>query len=134
MKWSLLVLGVVVVLAGVVALVGAALPVRHHATRKARFRVSPQVLYVVIAGPPDWRPGVKRFAVLPEKDGRRQWWEEDSHGQKIAYEVLEDTAPTRLVVRPTLQPRRLPALQRREHHERHEQETTIASGIPQWAD
>ncbi|MGD0437439.1 MAG: hypothetical protein ABSB86_13330 [Bryobacteraceae bacterium] len=99
MKWSLLVLGVVVVLAGLVALVGAALPVRHHATRKARFRVLPQVLYAVIAGPPDWRLGVKRFAVLPEKDGRRQWWEEDSHGQKIAYEVLEDTAPTRLVVR-----------------------------------
>jgi len=99
MKWSLMALGVVVVLAGLAALVGASLPVRHHATRKARFPVSPQVLFAVIAGSPDWRPGVKRFAALPERDGRRQWWEEDSHGQKITYEVLEDYAPTRLVVR-----------------------------------
>jgi hypothetical protein len=99
MKWLLLALGVVVLLAGLVALLGAALPLRHHATRKARFDVSPEVLYSVIAGPPDWRSGVKRFAVLPDNAGRRQWSEEDNHGQKITYEVVEDVAAKRLVVR-----------------------------------
>ena len=59
MKWLLLAVGVVVLLVGLVALVGAALPVRHHATRKARFRVTPEALHAVIAGPPDWRSGVK---------------------------------------------------------------------------
>jgi len=82
-----------------VAAVGAALPLRHHATRKARFRVSPEALYAVIAGPPDWRTGVKRFGVLPDKSGRRQWWEEDSHAQKITYELVEDVAAKRLAVR-----------------------------------
>jgi hypothetical protein len=99
MKWLLLALGVVVVLAGLAALAGAALPVRHHATRKARFGVSPEALYAVIAGPPNWRSGVKRFAVLPDKDGRRQWWEEDNRGQKITYEVEEQVAAKRFVVR-----------------------------------
>jgi hypothetical protein len=99
MKWLLLALGVVVLLAGLVALVGAALPLRHHATRKARFGVSMEVLYAVIAGPPEWRSGVKRFAVLPDHDGGRQWSEEDSHGQKITYEVLEDIPAKRLVTR-----------------------------------
>jgi hypothetical protein len=99
MKWILLTLAAVVVLAGLVAAVGAALPVRHHATRKASFRVSPEALYAVIAGAPDWRGGVKRFGVQPTADGRRQWWEEDAHGQKITYEVVEEIAPKRLVVR-----------------------------------
>jgi hypothetical protein len=99
MKWVLLALGAVVLLIGLVALVGAALPVRHHATRKARFRVAPEALYTVIAGPPDWRSGAKRFGALPDKDGRRQWWEEDNHGQRITYEVVDDVAAKRLVVR-----------------------------------
>jgi hypothetical protein len=99
MKWVLLTLAAVVVLAGLVALVGAALPLRHHVTRKASFDVSPQALYAVIAGPPDWRSGVKSFAVQASADGRRQWWEEDAHGQKITYEVEEEIAAKRMVVR-----------------------------------
>jgi hypothetical protein len=99
MKWALLALAVLVVLGGVVALVGAALPLRHHATRMARFRVSPEALYGVIAGPPDWRADVKRHGALPDKDGRRQWWEEDRQGQKITYELVEEIAPKRLAVR-----------------------------------
>ena len=71
MKWLLLALGLVALLGGLVALVGAALPLRHHATRKARFRVAPEALYAVMVGPPDWRSGVKRFGALPDKDGRR---------------------------------------------------------------
>jgi hypothetical protein len=99
MKWVLLVIGTLAVVAGAVAAIGALLPVQHRATRKAHFRVSPAALYAVIAGPPDWRTGVKRFGVLPDSGGRRQWWEEDQHGQKIAYELVDDVSGQRIVVR-----------------------------------
>ena len=99
MKWILLILAAVVVLVGLAALVGAVLPLRHHGTRKARFRASPEALYAVLAGPPDWRTGVKGFGVLPDQGGRKRWWEQDDHGQKITYELVEDAPPRRMAVR-----------------------------------
>jgi hypothetical protein len=99
MKWVLLAAGALVLLIGLAAMIGAMLPRRHHATRKAQFRASPEALYAVIAGPPDWRTGVKSFGVLPDQDGRKRWWEEDTHRQKIAFELVEDRPPTRLAVR-----------------------------------
>jgi hypothetical protein len=99
MKWLLLSLGGILLLAGLVLLVGAALPLRHHATRKARFGAAPAALYAVIAGPPDWRSGVKQFGTLPDNDGRRQWWEEDNHGQRITYQAVEAVPDKRFVVR-----------------------------------
>ena len=99
MKWLLWIGGSLVLLAGLVAMVGAMLPRSHHVTRKARFRASPAALYAVIAGPPDWRTGVQNFGTLPEKDGRKQWWEEDSHHQKITFELAEDQPARRMVVR-----------------------------------
>lgn len=99
MKWVLLAIAAAVVIVGLAALIGAMLPVKHRATRKARYRASPEALYAVIAGPPDWRTGVKSFGILPEKDGRRQWWEEDTHRQKITFELVEDVPGRRLAVR-----------------------------------
>jgi hypothetical protein len=99
MKWVLWIGLGLILLAAVVAMVGAMLPSRHHATRKARFRASPDALYAVIAGPPDWRTGVKNYGVLPDQDGRRRWWEEDTHRQKIAFELVENKPPSRLSVR-----------------------------------
>lgn len=99
MKWILLAVAAAVVIVGLAALIGALLPVKHRATRKARYRASPEALYAVIAGPPDWRTGVRSFGILPEKDGRRQWWEEDTHRQKITFELLEDVPGRRLTVR-----------------------------------
>ena len=99
MKWILWIGGSLVTLVGVVALIGAMLPLRHSASRRARFRVAPDALYAVIAGPPDWRTGVKSFGVLPDQDGRKQWWEEDSHRQKVTYELMESRPPVRLVTR-----------------------------------
>lgn len=99
MKWALLAVAALLVLAGLVALAGSLLPVKHRATRKARYRASPEALYAVIAGPPDWRTGVKSFGVLPEKEGRKQWWEEDMHRQKITFELVEEVPPRRLAVR-----------------------------------
>ena len=99
MRWVLWIGGGLILLVGLVATVGAMLPLRHHATRRARFRVSPDAMYAVIAGPPDWRTGVKSFGILPERDGRKRWWEEDTHRQKITFELVEDKPPERIAVR-----------------------------------
>jgi hypothetical protein len=84
---------------GVAAIVGALLPPGHSATRRSRFRVAPDALYAVLAGPPDWRSGVKSFGVLPDEEGRKRWWEEDSYRHKITFEMVEDRPPERMVVR-----------------------------------
>jgi hypothetical protein len=95
MKWIWIIGGTLVLLVGVVALIGAMIPQSHRASRKARFRQAPDAIYAAIAGPPDWRADVKGSGKLP--DGK--WWEQDSHGQKITYELLEDRAPSRRVTR-----------------------------------
>src|SRR5947209_6063677 len=99
MKWVLLIVGLLAVLVAAVALIGAMLPVRHHATRKGRYRVAPDALYAVLAGPPDWRTGVKAFGALPDENGRKRWWEQDTHGQKVTFELVDDAPPHRLAVR-----------------------------------
>jgi hypothetical protein len=99
MKWLLIVLGTLGGVAGLVALIGAMLPVKHHAARKARFRASPEAIYAVLAGPPDWRTGIKSFGLLPDEAGHKRWWEMDSHGQKITFELVEDAPPQRLATR-----------------------------------
>jgi len=99
MKWILWIGGGVVLLVGLMAGIGAMLPMRHHGTRKARYRVAPDALYAVLIGPPDWRTGVKSFGVLPDREGRKQWWEEDTHRQKIVYELVEAVPAERIAVR-----------------------------------
>jgi hypothetical protein len=98
MKWVLIIIGVLVLLIGAAAAIGAMLPRAHRATRRARFRQAPEAIYRVLAGPPDWRGDVKGFGNLPDKDGRKQWWEM-SQGQRITYELVEDSPPTRRVTR-----------------------------------
>jgi hypothetical protein len=99
MKWAILAAGLLVLAALAVAAVGAMLPVKHRASRRARFRQTPQAIYAVVAGPPDWRPEVKATGPLPDANGRRRWWEQDSHGEKITYELVESSSPARFVTR-----------------------------------
>jgi len=99
MKWVIVGGGTQVLLVALMGLIGALLPVKHYATRKARFRQTPEAIYAVLAGPPDWRSDVRASGDLPEMNGRKRWWEQDKHGQKIAYELVEASAPTRRVVR-----------------------------------
>lgn len=104
MKWALVAAGIVVLVVALMALIGALLPVKHYATRKARFNQTPETIYSLLAGsvqdgPSGWRSGVKASGPLPDKNGRRHWWEQDSHGHKIAYELLEDSPPSRRVTR-----------------------------------
>jgi hypothetical protein len=99
MSWALYIGGGLVLLVAAMAMVGAMLPRDHHISRKARFHVAPDALFAVLAGPPDWRTGVKAYGVLPDRDGRKRWWEEDTHGHKIAFELVEANPPERLVTR-----------------------------------
>ena len=99
MKWVYLVAGGIALLAAIVSLIGALLPRTHRATRQARYRQKPEAIYFALAGPVDWRRHVKAFGTLPDRDGRKQWWEQDTHGHRIAYELLEDRMPSRRVTR-----------------------------------
>jgi hypothetical protein len=98
MKWVMVVVGLLVAIVGAVALIGAMLPREHRATRRARFRQKPEAIYAAVAGPPDWRSDLKGSGPLPDKNGRKQWWEV-SGGQRITYELVEDAAPARRVTR-----------------------------------
>jgi hypothetical protein len=99
MRWVWLIGGGLVVLVALIAAIGAMLPRAHHAARKARFQQPPAAIYGVLIGPPDWRRDLTAWGPLPQKDGRTQWWEQDSHGQKIAFELVESQPPARRVVR-----------------------------------
>jgi hypothetical protein len=97
--WAVYIVGGLMALVAAMAGIGAMVPRDHHTTRKARFHVSAEALYAVLAGPPDWRTGVKSFGELPDREGRKQWWEEDTHRQRITFELVEAQPPVRLVTR-----------------------------------
>jgi hypothetical protein len=99
MKWVFFIGGGLVLLIAVVALIGALLPRDHRATRQARYRQKPEAIYFTLAGPVDWRSDIKASGNLPDRDGRKQWWEQDSHGHKVTYELIEDKMPSRRVTR-----------------------------------
>ena len=99
MKWVYFAGGGLILLGAIVALIGAMLPRDHHATRQARFRQKPEAIYFTLAGPVDWRSDIKASGSLPDRDGRKQRWEQDSHGHKVAYELVEDQMPSRRVTR-----------------------------------
>ena len=99
MKWVFLIGGGLVLLVAMIAVIGAMLPQDHRATRQARYRQSPEAIYLTLAGPVDWRSDVKASGSLPDRDGRKQWWEQDRHGGKVTYELVEDKTPSRRVTR-----------------------------------
>src|SRR5215813_4362351 len=99
MKIVLIVVSSLAVLILTVFVVGALLPKHHIATRSATFRAKPEQLFALIAGPPTWRPEVKRYEVVPNPAGPEMWRETDSHGQTILYEVVERKAPVLLKTR-----------------------------------
>ena len=99
MKWILLFIAVVVAIGVIVTIVGAMLPKNHVVTRKARFSQPPAVIWEVISGPPTWRPDVRSFEELPDRDGHKVWRETDNHGQKITFERFESRPPVSMVTR-----------------------------------
>src|ERR1039458_5379081 len=99
MTWVFLIGGALVLVVAIAALVGALLPRDLRATRQARYRQKPEAIYFTFAGPVDWRSDIKAFGKLPDGDGRKQWWEQDTHGHKVTYELVEDKMPLRRVTR-----------------------------------
>ena len=97
-KWVLLVIGSILAVVGLIALLGAQLPVKHQATRTIELQQSPQQVWALIAGPPTWRPEVERYEVLTP-DPHRKWIEYGRSGQKMTFEVVESDPPHKLITR-----------------------------------
>lgn len=92
--------GLVVLVLTIVA-IGAALPVKHTATRERSYTASPQQVFTAIATPqafPRWRSGVKSVEILPDVGGRRSFREVSGDGP-ITYEIDESVPERRLVTR-----------------------------------
>lgn len=77
MKWPWITLAVLVAAIALVAICGAMLPVKHVASRRARYRQSAETIWAAIA--------------------REKTFREDD----VNYEVVESTAPERMVTRIT---------------------------------
>lgn len=95
MRWILYASISIVAVVAIIVVVGAMLPKSHTATRQARFRQSPEALFAVVSGMPDWRPSIKKYEALPPVDGRQRWRETTSWGDAVLYELMESTPPFR---------------------------------------
>lgn len=83
MRIALFAVGGLVTLVGAIALIGWYLPVKHHVTREATFKVSADRLFALITTPadfPQWRTGIKSVEMLPTGGGLPKWTEVSSNG------------------------------------------------------
>lgn len=83
MRIALFSVGGLVALVIVIAIIGWSLPVKHHVTREATFKVSAERLFGLISTPldfPKWRTGVKSVEMLPTGGGLPKWTEVSSNG------------------------------------------------------
>jgi uncharacterized protein YndB with AHSA1/START domain len=79
--------------------IGAMLPKSHVVSRAITLRQSPEAVFAVISNfkdAPTWRPDVRSIDLLPP-EGDHVRFRENSNNGAITYEVLETTAPRRLV-------------------------------------
>jgi uncharacterized protein YndB with AHSA1/START domain len=107
MKWILIVVGCLALLVALVALVGSLLPVKHVATRAARFHQPPAAIWAAITDVdafPSWRTSVKKIERLPDHQGRPSWREVDNHGQSLPFEN-EEWVPSQWLVTRITDPR-----------------------------
>jgi polyketide cyclase/dehydrase/lipid transport protein len=101
MRWIIYLVAALVLLAAVVAIVGAMLPKAHTASRTARIALPPDKLYAVLSNVseyPAWRTDVKSLERLPDREGRPAWVEETS-GMKIPMYFERMDPPSLLVAR-----------------------------------
>lgn len=105
MKWLLIAAPILVGLAAAIATVGLGgllLPVKHTASRAARFAAPPQTIWAIMTdfpNHPSWRPGLKTIARDPDISGHQVWRETDKHGNSIPMEMVTLDPPRRLVSR-----------------------------------
>jgi hypothetical protein len=101
MKWILIAVAALFLLVALMAVIGALLPKGHVATVRARLRKAPDAVFRVITDYPnlaEWRADVKAVEMLPPRDGNTVYRETGKNG-KITYEVMESSAPNRLLCR-----------------------------------
>ena len=99
MRYVLGALGVIAAVIVLVVAIGFALPVRHRASRAARFGSPPSAIFAAITDVeryPSWRSDVTRVELVPNDSGPMRFREIGSNGA-ILYEV-ERREPDRLLV------------------------------------
>src|SRR5689334_13611062 len=99
LKWVGAVVLVLFGIVGVIAAIGASLPVKHTASRSVTLQASPQQVWDIISGPPTWRPDVTGYEELRSQEGHRRWVEYGKGGSKMSYEAIESDGPNKLVTR-----------------------------------
>jgi ribosome-associated toxin RatA of RatAB toxin-antitoxin module len=85
---------VVLLAAGVIALIGSSLPEEHTVTRSVLVPASQEHVFTLISHVqdyPHWRTGVDRVELLPEINGQMHWQEVTSMG--TVPEVLTENEP-----------------------------------------
>ena len=99
MKWIWIILSPLLAVVALIAIIGAMPPVNHVASRRARFRQSPEAVWAAIFGAQDWRPGFKGIEALPDRDGHKMWRESIGKDRPITFELVESDPPRRMVSR-----------------------------------
>jgi uncharacterized protein YndB with AHSA1/START domain len=87
---------------GTIAIGGMFLPRTHRVTRSVRFAAPADRLWGVItdfSNHPTWRPGLRAVERSADMNNHPVWTETDKHGEKLPIEIVEATAPSRLVGR-----------------------------------
>lgn len=98
MKWVLIVAAVLVGLPLILATVGMMLPKEHVASRKAKFKQSPETIWATItnfAELPSWR-GLKKIERLADLDGKPVWIEYGSQ-DPLTYQITMLDPPRKMV-------------------------------------
>ncbi len=98
-RWPLIAVGVVAAAGATVFALGRRLPLEHEARRSLELHRPPETVWDALTDIdryPLWRPGLTRVERLPGEAGRTCWREYEQHGD-ITYELVDATAPLRLV-------------------------------------
>lgn len=101
MKLLLIIAGCLALVVILVAIIGAALPKGHVASRQAHYRQPVETVFRIIsdfAAAPSWRPDVKRVELLPPRDGKPAYREWGKNGPMVM-QVEELSPPHRLISR-----------------------------------
>ena len=99
MKWIVLVVSVIVIVAALAAFIGSRLPQSHQASGERTFGTAPDAVWRAVTNVeafPGWRKDLKRVQRLPDRDGRPVWVEEGRSGKMTL--VVERMEPPRVLV------------------------------------
>ena len=101
MRWTVWIVGSVVLLGVVVTAIGYMLPKAHRVSRTVRLPMTPDALYTLLSEVdkyPSWRPGVTSVTRQPDHDGKPAWTEKVG-GDSIPLRFERMERPSTLVAR-----------------------------------